>query len=192
MRQPLTARLLHRFIERLGQEVSQETTCYLVGGASAVIVGWRSTTRDIDLKFVPDLPELGQIISQLKNELQVNVEQASPDDFIPLPSGWEERSPLTAQSGKVSVRHFDFYSQALAKIERSHANDIRDVQSMFNEQLVDPRELRRYFEEIEPQLLSRFAIDPGEFRRNLDEALDAFERPDRGIESPRIASPGDD
>lgn len=192
MRQPLTARLLDRFIERLGQEISQETTCYLVGGASAVMVGWRSMTRDIDLKFVPDLPELGQIIARLKNELQVNVEQASPDDFIPLPNGWEERSPLTAQSGKVSIRHFDFYSQALAKIERSHANDLRDVQSMLDERLIEPQQLRRYFEEIEPQLLGRFAIDPDEFRRNLDEALAAFEVPDHRTGRPRLGAPGDD
>ena len=54
----------------------------------------------------------------LKNELQINVELASPGDFIPLPEGWEERSPLAERRSRLAFRHFDPYSQALAKLER--------------------------------------------------------------------------
>jgi hypothetical protein len=44
-----------------------------------------------------------------------------PDDFIPVPDGWQDRSAFIAQEGLLSFRHFDFVAQALAKIERGHA-----------------------------------------------------------------------
>ena len=38
-------------------------------------------------------------IPELKEELELNVELAVPGDFVPMPNGWEERSPFVEQVG---------------------------------------------------------------------------------------------
>jgi Nucleotidyltransferase of unknown function (DUF6036) len=92
------------------------------------------------------------------------VELASPADFIPLPDGWRERSPLVERAGRLSFRHFDFYSQALAKLERGHSQDLDDVRELVARGLVDPGRLRTCFEKIEPELYRFPAVDVGDFR----------------------------
>jgi hypothetical protein len=145
-----------------------EGICYLTGGATAVLLGWRSTTVDVDLKLVPEQDSVMRVIPRLKDELQVNVELASPGDFIPLPAGWQERSLAAEQGRRLSFRHFDPYSQALSKLERDHARDREDVRALISSGLVDPARLRTCFEEIEP-LLYRFpAIDPPSFRARVE------------------------
>lgn len=42
----------------LGARTTTETTCYLTGGASAVLGGWRETTIDVDVLFAPENDEL--------------------------------------------------------------------------------------------------------------------------------------
>ena len=66
----------------------------------------------------------------------------SPADFVPALRGWEERSPFIAQEGSLAFPHFDFYTQALAKLERGHRKDLADVESMLRDRLVDPKRLR--------------------------------------------------
>jgi hypothetical protein len=97
------------------------------------------------------------------------VELASPDQFIPVPPGWEARSPVVKRIGRVTIRHYDLCAQALAKLERAHARDVADVRAMLDLGLVSAADLRRMFEAIEPQLYRYPAIDPPSFRRTLDE-----------------------
>jgi hypothetical protein len=155
----------------LGAVADAETTAYLTGGATAVLCGWRETTIDVDVAFVPESDRLLRAIAALKEKLRVNVELASPADFIPVPGGWEERSPFVAREGRVTFRHFDPYSQALAKLERGHERDLADVRAMIDTCLVDPDRASSLFGEIEP-LLYRFpAIDPQSFRRRVEREL---------------------
>jgi hypothetical protein len=104
----------------------------------------------------------------LKNELFLNVELASPADFIPLPEGWRERSPFVAREGRVSFGHFDPLSQALAKLERDHARDRTDVAALLEHGLVERRRLLEAFGEIEPELYRFPAIDPRAFRARVE------------------------
>lgn len=67
--------------------------------------------------------------------------------------------------------HYDFYAQALSKIQRGHAKDLTDVREMIGRGLVDRDELRRRFDLIESQLYRYPAIDAEAFRRALDEVL---------------------
>jgi hypothetical protein len=129
-----------------------------------VLAGWRSTTIDVDLKLVPEQDSVLRAIPRLKNELQLNVEFASPGDFIPLPEGWEERSPIAERRNRLTFRHFDPYSQALAKLERDHARDRADVQALISTGLVDPARLWSFYREIEPELYRFPAIDPAALR----------------------------
>lgn len=110
-------------------------------------------------------------IPRLKEELQINVELASPDHFIPVKPGWEDRSPFVAREGRVSFHHFDFYAQALAKIERGHEQDVRDVQEMLDRGLVDGSSLLAYFEAIESELYRYPAIDPVTFRAAVEATI---------------------
>jgi hypothetical protein len=135
-----------------------------------VLLGWRRTTIDVDLKLVPEQDAVLRAIPGLKDELQVNVELAAPGDFIPLPGGWEERSLPAEQGGRLAFYHFDPYAQALSKLERDHARDRDDVRALIRSGLVEPERLRRYFEEIEPQLYRFPAIDPPAFRERVEQA----------------------
>lgn len=159
------------FLDALARAASSETELFLVGGTSAVLVGWRDTTMDIDLVMRPESDEMLRAIPALKERLHVNVELASPDQFIPVPAGWEARSPILSRSGRVTVRHYDFTAQALAKIERGHARDLFDVTAMLDRALVTRDGLRAQFAEIEPMLYRYPAVDPATFRRALEEAV---------------------
>lgn len=155
---------IERFMEALGAEADAHARVYFTGGATAVLEGWRATTIDVDIKMVPDLDRLFRAIPALKERLQINVELTSPDDFIPVRAGWEDRSPYIAHHGRLAFHHFDLYAQALAKIERGHEQDLADVQEMVRRGLVDPGGLVAYFEAIEPNLYRYPALDPAAFR----------------------------
>lgn len=85
--------------------------------------------------------------------------------------GWRDRSPLVFREGNVEVHHFDFYSQALSKIERGFGQDLDDVARMLSSGLVEPDRLRELYDTIEPQLYRYPAIDPAAFRRKVTAAL---------------------
>jgi hypothetical protein len=169
MRRPVDAERLERFLTELGRAGESDVRVYLTGGACAVLQGWRASTLDIDLKLVPDSDALLQAIPRLKESLEINVELAAPDQFIPQLPGWQERSPLIRREGAVAFHHYDFVSQALAKLERGHAQDLADVAEMARRDLIDPGDLGRRFDEIAPELHRYPAIDPASFRRAVEE-----------------------
>jgi len=151
----------------LALEANAEGRVYLTGGASAVLLGWRESTLDVDLKIIPEHDRLLRAIPALKESLRINVELASPDDFIPQLPGWQDRSPFIAREGKLSFHHYDFYAQALAKIERNHGIDRADVAQMIETGLVDRERLAILFREIEPELYRFPAINPPRFAERV-------------------------
>jgi hypothetical protein len=158
-------------MQALGSASTAEARVYITGGATAVLEGWRATTVDVDLTIVPDRDEMLRAVPALKEELELNIELASPADFIPELPGWQDRSRFIVREGRVSFFHYDFYAQALAKIERGHAQDAADVGSMLDRGLVEPGRLRELFQAIEPRLYRYPAIDPKSFRRALETTL---------------------
>lgn len=160
---------LGRFMKALGAEARETARVYLTGGATAVLIGWRATTVDVDIKIVPDRDEILRAIPKLKEGLEINVELASPGDFIPEIPGWESRSMFVAAEDRLTFLHYDFYAQALAKIERGHAQDLEDVRQMIDRGLIQPERVLHYFEEIEAQLYRYPAIDPPSFRRAVEQ-----------------------
>lgn len=171
MRGLADASRIRRFLADLAREADADVAVYLTGGATAVLFGWRESTIDADILIVPEQDSLYRALPRLKEELQLNVEIASPAHFIPEVTGWRERSLFIEVVGKVSYYHYDPYSQALAKIERGHATDLADVAQFLARGLVEPRRLRELFTTIEPRLHRYPAIDPASFRRRLDDAL---------------------
>jgi len=171
MRELADADRIRRFMRALGQAADADGACYLTGGATAVLLGWRESTIDVDILLVPESERLLQALQQLKDELQINVELASPADFIPIPPDWEDRSLFVAREGRLTFYHFDPCAQALAKLERAHVQDLGDVQAMVERGLVDPARALAYFGEIEPELYRFPAVDPRAFRRRVEEAF---------------------
>jgi hypothetical protein len=171
VRELADAERIRRFMRAFGAEADEEGAVYLTGGATAVLVGWRESTIDVDLKLVPESDRLLRAVARLKEELEINVELASPSDFIPVPAGWEDRSLFVVREGTLSFYHFDPYAQALAKLERAHAQDLEDVKELVARRLVDPKRAVAYFEEIEPELYRFPALDPASLRARVAAAL---------------------
>jgi hypothetical protein len=169
---------LERFLSELARRADEPARLYLVGGATALLHGWRGSTVDIDLRLEPESSPLLRALPELKEALQVNVELATPLDFLPPLPGWAERSRFVRQDGKLAVFEFDFYAQALAKIERGHAQDLEDVGQMLAGRLVEPRRLRELFDAIAPEFHRFPTSDPAAFREDLERALAAAEGKD--------------
>jgi hypothetical protein len=168
MRELATAERIRRFMRALGAAAEGEAAVYFTGGATAVLVGWRESTIDVDVLLVPESDSLLRSLPRIKDDLSINVELASPLDFIPVPDGWEERSPSIGREGSLSFFHFDPYGQALAKAERAHHQDLEDVRALIESGLVDPTRALRFLEEIEPELYRFPAIDPPSFRARAE------------------------
>ena len=63
---------------------------------------WRFSTIDIDMKMVPEQHGLFRALPALKESLEINIELAALDQFIPPLPGWEERSQLISRIGLLS------------------------------------------------------------------------------------------
>lgn len=91
-------------------------------------------------------------VQRLIQQMQVNVEFASPADFIPLPSQWEMHAQYVGRYGGVDVFYFDFYSIALSKIERGNNRDIADVKQLVEQSIISLHELDTAYQEVLSQL----------------------------------------
>jgi len=171
MRPPVDEQRIRQLADELARVARVPVRVYLTGGSTAVIEGWRASTIDVDLRFEPEGDELLRALPTVKERLGINLELASPPDFVPELPGWRDRSPFLFRSGQIQVHHFDLYSQALSKIERGFAQDLTDVAAMISDRLVDPAKLRAFYEQIEPELFRYPAIDPPAFRSRLEHAL---------------------
>jgi hypothetical protein len=173
MRELATAPRIREFMRRVGEAARENGRIYLTGGATAVLIGWRESTLDIDIKPVPDREDVLRALPDLKELLKINVEIASPDLFIPAVPDWESRSAFIVREGRIDWHHFDFRSQALSKIERGHERDRVDVRELLARGLVTKPVLRDAFEQIRPELYRYPALDPAAFARKLEEVLGA-------------------
>ncbi len=176
MREKVTAARLQEFMKALGSAVAGPARIFLVGGATAVLCGWRESTIDIDLKIIPDSDEILQNFPALKERLKVNIELASPGDFIPELPSWQERSRFIRQESKITFLHYDFYAQTLAKIERGHRVDLLDVREMIQNGLVEPNRLLELFSQIEDKIYKYPAVDPQKFRAAVERVVRGIER----------------
>lgn len=168
MRESADAERIERLARELGRAVPPGTRMYLTGGATAVLEGWRPSTVDVDVRFEPDSDAALRQIAKLKERLQVNVELASPLDFLPPLEGWRERSRFRFRAGNLEVFDFDPYSQALSKLERGFELDLRDVGQMVQAGHVEPARLLELFEGIEPELFRFPAVEPARLRQVVE------------------------
>jgi hypothetical protein len=171
MRRKVTIETLKEFMRELAAAAKSPGKVYFTGGATALLLGFREQTIDIDLKLDPEPGGVFEAIAMLKNRLNLNVELASPDDFIPPAEDWRERSRHIASIGSVEFFHYDFSLQGLAKLERGHTQDLEDVTSLVQGGHVTAEELKKRFAQIEPKLLRYPALDPQQFKTKVEDFL---------------------
>jgi uncharacterized nucleotidyltransferase DUF6036 len=162
---------IKRLAIELGRTVAPGTRMYLTGGATAVLEGWRESTVDVDVRFEPDSEEALRAIGELKERLGINVELASPLDFLPSLPGWKDRCRFRLREGNLEVFDFDPYSQALSKLQRGFELDQKDVSSMIDSGQVEPQRLLDLYDEIEPELFRFPAVDPPALRAAIEALL---------------------
>ena len=167
MRRPADPERVRRLLEELGRRARGPGRVYLTGGATALLEGWRASTVDVDLKLDPEPAGIFEAIAALKDELGINVELASPDQFLPPVPGWRERSRFIARHGEVEFLHFDLLSQALAKLARAHDRDLLDVRAMIERGLVSKEEIASGLERIRPELIRYPALDAEAFEQRV-------------------------
>jgi hypothetical protein len=171
MRRDLNSDRLKHVLHELGRRSRGPGRIYLTGGATSLLREWRNKTKGLDISFGPEPEGIFEAIRDVKEDLDINVELAAPSDFLPELPGWRERSEFVLRAGEIDVFHYDFASQALAKIERGHLRDRDDVRSMLAEGLVDPELLRKLFAQVRNDLVRYPAIDPDALEAKLDAVL---------------------
>jgi Nucleotidyltransferase of unknown function (DUF6036) len=154
MRPGVDKAAIEAFLQQLGRTFHKPARLYLVGGAALVHLGVRpGFTQDIDIQVGgANEGELIVAIQRLIQQMQVNIEFASPADFMPLPSQWETHARFVGRYGMIDVFYFDFYSIALSKIERGNNRDIADVKLLVQQGIITLHELDGAYQEVLSQL----------------------------------------
>lgn len=154
-RQPADRLRIEQFLRRLGERFRKPGRVYLVGGTTMVFEGFRAESLDVDLTFEvapADHAAMVQAIRELKDQLALNVEETSPGEFIPLPTGYKERAVFIGRYEQLDVFHFDFYSTALSKIARGTQEDFNDVLTLLRAGRVNMATLEGYFQDLRPRM----------------------------------------
>jgi len=148
MRQRVGQQEIEQFLIQVGR-TRRPGRLYLTGGAALVHRGIRpGQTLDIDIHITIDPANLTTEIAQLKQKLNMNIEFASPGDFMPLPTQWEARSQFIKRYNQVDAFYFDWYSIALSKTQRGSRQDILDVQLLVRQGYVDVTELDQLCQDV--------------------------------------------
>jgi hypothetical protein len=62
---------IEHFITALGREATNPTRLYFTGGATAVLLGWRASTIDVDIHILPEDDRLLRTLPELKESLEL-------------------------------------------------------------------------------------------------------------------------
>lgn len=143
---------------------------YLVGGGTAVLEGWRESSIDADLFARQD--DIFHDVQGIKERLQLNIEFARPEDFVPPLEGSESRHVFIETVGRVSFYHYDPYAQLLSKIVRGFARDLTDARALVTSGMVKPDLFRKLAEDIPESAFSKYPrLSPQAVRSAVEDFL---------------------
>ena len=158
----------------LGGRAQSQGAVYFTGGSTALLLGIRDQTIDINIKLDPEPKGVFQSLAALKNQLNINVELAAPSDFIAVTPDWRERGLYIGRRGPVAFFHFDLRAQVLAKIERGYQQDLTDARELMRHGQISKSALRDYFQAIRPELIRYPAVDAKLFEAKLEAFCSAY------------------
>jgi hypothetical protein len=156
MRNEMTGRRLHALMREVARTAprGKQYRVYLVGGGTAVLSGWRPTSIDADF-YAPD-ESVFRDIQGIKERLNVNVEFARPEHFVPALPGSEGRHVFIETMERVSYYHYDPYAQVLSKIVRGFERDLDDARHFVRAGLVDSEKLADLARQIAPSAYAKY------------------------------------
>ncbi len=171
MREELTRARLISLMRELARTAGRDANyrVYLLGGGTAVYLGWRRSSIDVDL--FSDQQEVFNDIQGIKERLNMNIEFARPEDFVPPMAGTLDRHVFIETIGHVSFYHYDPYAQLLSKVVRGFQRDLEDAAEFVRSGMVDPERLRSLVSAIPDSTYARY---PSLSRRGVEEALKSF------------------
>ena len=171
MREELTRERLLLLMKELARTAPRRGShgVYLVGGGTAVYLGWRHSSIDADLFSERDA--VFRDIQGIKERLNVNVDFARPEDFVPPLQETSERHVFIDKIGTVTFYHYDPYAQILAKVVRGFQRDIEDARKFVSSGMVDPARLLTLVEAIPDAAYARY---PSLSRTAVGRALTDF------------------
>lgn len=173
MRHSLTRKDLDALMTELARCAPRKKShrVYLVGGGTAVYLGWRESTIDADL--YADDESVFRDIQAIKERLDINIEFAQPEQFVPPLAGTADRHVFINTIERVSFYHYDPYSQLLSKVVRGFRRDLADAAALVETGMVDLEQFQGLVAEISPSTYARYPrLSPAAVR----EAVDAFQR----------------
>jgi hypothetical protein len=171
MREEITRVRLVTLMKELARTAPRGGTyrVYLVGGGTAVYLGWRRSSIDVDL--FSDQQNVFQDIQAIKERLNMNIEFARPEDFVPPLPGSPDRHVFVDTFGPISFYHYDPYAQLLSKVVRGFQRDLEDAREFVRRGMVDPEQFRHLIAAISDSAYARY---PNLSRRGVDRAVEMF------------------
>jgi hypothetical protein len=136
-----------------------------------VDLGLRGSTLDIDYVAAGDDPvaleELERAIRGLKEELDVNVEPASPADFLPIPRSVLDRSRFVGRHGTVDVYYYHLPTLVVAKAARGFELDLADAEQLVRTGEVGWSDVEATWQEIRSSPTGWLRHEPDEIEQRL-------------------------
>ena len=142
---------------------------YFVGGGTAVYLGWRRSSIDVDL--YTDREVVFRDVQEIKERLNINIEFARPEDFVPPLSGTASRHVFIDTVGAITFYHYDPYAQVFSKVTRGFRRDLDDAQEFIRSGMVDPQKLRSLVVKIPDSAYARY---PSLSRNGIENAIETF------------------
>lgn len=171
MRKELTRTRLLSLMKELARTAPRRgpNRVYLVGGGTAVYLGWRGSSIDVDL--FSDRDDVFRDIQRIKERLNVNIDLARPEDFVPPLPGTEDRHVFINKIGSVTFYHYDPYAQLLSKIVRGFQRDLDDARKFVSSGMAVPARLLALVKAIPDPAYARY---PSLSRAAVETAVAAF------------------
>lgn len=171
MREEITRQRLDLLMKELARRAPRRGSyrVYFVGGATAVYLGWRRSSIDVDLYSDQDV--VFRNIQEIKERLNINIEFARPEDFVPPLKGTTNRHVFIDTVGAITFYHYDPYAQLLSKVVRGFQRDLDDAREFISSGIVDPRKLRSLVAAIPDSAYARY---PSVSRGGIENAIETF------------------
>ncbi len=171
MRKPLTREHLVLLMKELARSAPRRGAfrVYFVGGGTAVYLGWRRSSIDVDLFSDQDV--IFRDIQAIKERLNINIEFARPEDFVPPLEGTAERHVFIEKVGAISFYHYDPYAQLFSKVVRGFERDLDDARNFVSSGTVDPAQFRKLVKKIPDTAYARY---PRLSKKGVEGAVERF------------------
>lgn len=171
MREEVTREYLVLLMKELARRAPRRGAyrVYFMGGGTAVYLGWRRSSIDVDL--YSDHEIVFRDIQEIKERLNINIEFARPEEFVPPLPRTAQRHVFIDTIGTITFYHYDPYAQVFSKVARGFQRDLGDAREFIRSGMVDPRKLRALVAGLPD---SAFAKYPSLSRDGIEKAIESF------------------